>query len=258
LAIAIPALQSLVADLVDEQNRGAAFGWLQFTGSMGCVVGASVALLLAPTTFMGIAGWRVAFHLVAIISIIVGLLIWFYAVDPCHQTNPVYLSRRSAFEEVEEFIKEAKAVIKIPTFLVIIAQGVPGNFAGAAFNFLPMWLELIGFSHLYTAFLLNLSTIGIAIGGVLGGMMGDFLAQRLPNAGRIILSQISSGSEVPLAAILFLVLPIDPSTRVSHAIILFIMGLLTSWDAPATNKYVLRKFLVIVTIFFQFHNEQKF
>ncbi|KAJ3707297.1 hypothetical protein LUZ61_011002 [Rhynchospora tenuis] len=240
LALAIPAIQSLVADSVDEENRGAAFGWLQFTGFMGCIVGGSFAILLAPTTFMGIAGWRIAFHLVAIISIIVGLLIRFYAVDPCFAAKSVYLgkfkAKKSALKEAKEFIKEVKAVIQIPTFLVIIAQGVPGSFAGAAFSFLAMWLELIGFSHVYTSFLLNLSAIGVAIGGVFGGMMGDILARRLPNAGRIILSQISSGSEVPLAAILLLLLPTDPSSGVSYAVILFIMGLMTSWDAPATNN----------------------
>ncbi|KAJ4799671.1 Major facilitator superfamily protein [Rhynchospora pubera] len=240
LALAIPAIQSLVADSVDEENRGAAFGWLQFTGFMGCIVGSSFSILLAPTTFLGIAGWRIAFHLVAIISIIVGLLIWLYAVDPCHVAKPLYLgkfeAKRSALKEAKEFIKEVKTVIQIPTFLVIIAQGVPGNFAGAAFSFLAMWLELIGFSHVYTSFLLNLSATGVAIGGVFGGIMGDILAQQFPNAGRIFLSQISSGSEVPLAAILLLMLPTDPSSRVSYAIILFIMGLMTSWDAPATNN----------------------
>jgi hypothetical protein len=68
--------------------------------------------------------------------------------------------------------------------------------------------------------------------------MGDLLAKRLPNSGRIILSQISSGSAIPLAAILLLVLPDDPSTAFMHGLVLFIMGLSISWNAPATNKYV--------------------
>lgn len=57
LAIATPAIQSLVAD---STNRGAAFGWLLFTGSFGSILGNSVSLL---TSIIGIAGWRLAFHL---------------------------------------------------------------------------------------------------------------------------------------------------------------------------------------------------
>ncbi|MCI12242.1 MFS transporter, partial [Trifolium medium] len=49
------------------------------------------------------------------------------------------------------------------------------------------------------------------------------------------LSQISSGSAVPLAAILLLGLPDDPSTAFMHGLVLFIMGLCISWNGAATN-----------------------
>lgn len=60
----------------------------------------------------------------------------------------------------------------------------------------------------------------------------------MPNSGRIILSQISSGSAIPLAAILLLGLPDDPSSAAIHGLVLFIMGFMISWNSPATNKYV--------------------
>jgi hypothetical protein len=41
--------------------------------------------------------------------------------------------------------------------------------------------------------------------------IGKGLAQQYPNAGRIILLQISAGSAVPLGAVLLLGLPDDPS-----------------------------------------------
>ena len=67
--------------------------------------------------------------------------------------------------------------------------------------------------------------------------MGDLLAKRYPNSGRIVLSQISSASAIPLAALLLLVLPDDPSSGFIHGLVLFIMGLSISWNGPATNKY---------------------
>lgn len=237
-----PAIQSLVADSTDDSTRGTAFGWLQLTGNFGSIIGGFFSLLLASTTFMGIAGWRVAFHVVGMISVVVGVLIRLFAVDPhfsddARSTNEL-VPRKSAWEEAKFMLDEAKAVLRIPSFQIIVAQGVTGSFPWSALSFAPMWLELIGFSHKGTGILMSMFIVASSLGGLLGGKMGDFLAKRFPDTGRIILSQISSGSAIPLAALLMLVLPDDPSMGLAHGIVLFIMGLSISWNAPATNKYV--------------------
>lgn len=240
LALVTPAIQSLVADSTDDSNRGSAFGWLQLTGSIGSILGGFFSLLLASNTFLGIAGWRIAFHLVAIISVIVGILVRLFAVDQ-NYTNNVNRSNepsssKSVWTEVKYMVKEAKAVIKIQSFQIIVAQGITGSFPWSALSFAPMWLELIGFSHNMTGFLMSMFVVANALGGLFGGKMGDFLAKHFPNSGRIILSQISSGSAIPLAAVLMLVLPDDPSSGFAHALVLFIMGVSISWNAAATNN----------------------
>lgn len=75
-----------------------------------------------------------------------------------------------------------------------------------------------------------------SLGGLFGGRMGDILSVHLPNTGRIILAQISSALAIPLAAILFLGLPDDPSAAATYALVLFTIGFCISWNAPATNK----------------------
>ncbi|KAI4345234.1 hypothetical protein L6164_012376 [Bauhinia variegata] len=241
LAIVIPAIQSLVADSTDESNRGIAFGWLQFTGNFGSIIGGLLSILIAQTSFLGIAGWRIGFHLVALISIIVGILVRLFADDPHFSKNNDRASEyqnpnKSFVSEVKDMMKEAKSVIGIPSFQIIVAQGVFGSFPWSGLQFATLWLELIGFSHLTTATLWTLFVIAGSIGSVFGGWMGDVLAKRLPNAGRIILSQISAGSTIPLGAILLLALPDDPSTPILHGLLLIIMGFSTSWNAPATNN----------------------
>ncbi|KAM0936317.1 putative major facilitator superfamily, MFS transporter superfamily [Dioscorea sansibarensis] len=240
LALVGPAIQSLIADSTEDHNRGTAFGWLQLTGSLGSIFGGLFSLLLAPTSFMGIDGWRLAFHLVGMISVIVGILVRLFAVDPHYMNRDIIhadqMPRKSIKAEVIDLFKEAKGVIKIPSFQIIVAQGVTGSFPWSALAFAPMWLELIGFSHVKTGFLMSMFVVAVSLGGLFGGKMGDFLAKRFPNSGRIFLSQISSGSAVPLAAILLLFLPDDPSSWFSHALVLFIMGLSISWNAPATNN----------------------
>lgn len=244
LALVTPAIQSLVADSTDDNNRGMAFGWLQLTGNIGSIVGGLFSLLIAPITVFGIPGWRVSFHVVGLISIIVGTLVYIFAKDPHFEdkgtlrNNSNSVQKETFWSGVKALIQEAKSVSRISSFQIIVAQGVTGSFPWSALSFAPMWLELTGFSHGKTAFLIALFVVASSLGGLFGGKMGDILSRHLPNSGRIILAQISSGSAIPLAAILLLGLPDDPSTTLSHGLLLIIMGFSISWNAPATNKYV--------------------
>ncbi|KDP41367.1 hypothetical protein JCGZ_15774 [Jatropha curcas] len=240
LAIVAPAIQSLVADSTDDSNRGTAFGWLQLTANLGSIIGGLCSVLIAPITFMGIPGWRLSFHLVGIISVTVGLLVYLFANDPHFSDDSMKArnqdSSKSFLSEVKDLVQEAKSVIKIPSFQIIVAQGITGSFPWSAMTFSAMWLELVGFSHQKTAFLVSLFVIAGSLGGLFGGKMGDILSTRLPNSGRIILAQISSASAIPLAALLLLGLPDDPSTAFMHGLVLVIMGLCITWNAPATNN----------------------
>ncbi|CAJ1938087.1 unnamed protein product [Sphenostylis stenocarpa] len=241
LAIVIPAIQSLVADSTVDNNRGMAFGWLQLTGFLGSIIGGLLSVLIASTTVAGIAGWRIAFHLVALISVIVGILVRLFANDPhyskSHDTAKNQAPNKSFYCEMKDLMKEAKSVMGIPTFQIIVAQGVFGSFPWSGLSFSTLWLELIGFSHVTTATLWTLFTVAASFGSLFGGWMGDFLSQKFPNSGRIVLSQISAGSAIPLAAILLLGLPDDSSTAFMHGLVLVIMGFTTAWNAPATNKW---------------------
>lgn len=239
LALVAPAIQSLVADSTDDANRGSAFGWLQLTANLGSIIGGLCSVLIAPLTFMGVPGWRVAFHIVGVISVIVGVLVRLFANDPHFVKDGVNVHRVSTkpfCSEVKDLVREGGTVVKIRSFQIIVAQGVTGSFPWSALSFAPMWLELIGFSHGETAVLMGLFVAASSLGGLFGGKMGDYLSTRLPNSGRIILAQISSASAIPLAAILLLFLPDDPSTGVIHGVVLVLLGLFVSWNAPATNK----------------------
>ncbi|XP_074380421.1 uncharacterized protein LOC141721398 isoform X2 [Apium graveolens] len=236
LAIVIPAIQSLVADSTDDGNRGVAFGWLQFTGGLGSIIGGFFSVLIASTSFMGIPGWRMAFHLVGLISVVVDILVGLFAHDPRFSDNKPKTPHQSFWSETKNMFVEAKTVLNISSFQLILAQGISGSFPWSALSFAPMWLELIGFSHQTTAFLWTTFCVASSFGGLLGGKLGDTLAKHFPDSGRIILSQISAGSAIPLAAILLLAIPDDPSTALIHGFVFFVMGLLVSWNAPATNK----------------------
>lgn len=94
LAMVIPAIQSLVADAVEPERRGLAFGWLQFTSNLGGVFGNVFSVLLAGTTVLGLAGWRAAFHLIGLISVIVAFLVCRFAVDPRFKDSAKYFLKK--------------------------------------------------------------------------------------------------------------------------------------------------------------------
>ncbi|PRQ48787.1 putative major facilitator superfamily [Rosa chinensis] len=164
IVIVIPAIQSLVADSTDDNNQyGTTFGWLQLTGNLGSIIGGLFSILIASTSVIGIDSWRIAFHLVGLISVIVGILVRLFANDPHYIENngrtkdemPCTFS-----EEVKNLIKESKSVIRIPTFQILIAQAVFGSF---------LWSET---EVLWTIFI-----IGASLGSLFGGKMGDVLAK---------------------------------------------------------------------------------
>jgi MFS family permease len=241
LALQIPAIHAFVAESVDGASRGVAFGWLTVAGKAGTVAGTSLGLLMASTSFLGLPGWRVAFLLLGVLGGVVGLSIRAFAAGEAAARGRAVTpaSVKPVRQELQDFAREAKAVMRVPSFQVIIAQGLTGSFPWSALLFTPMWLELVGFSHGETAALMTLFKIATSVGALFGGKMGDALARRFRNSGRIVLSQISSGSAIPLAGVLLLGLPNDPSTTERHGAALFILGIMASWNGSATNSPIL-------------------
>ncbi|KAF8688733.1 hypothetical protein HU200_042211 [Digitaria exilis] len=245
LALQIPAIYAFVADSVDGASRGVAFGWLAVAGKAGTVAGTSLGLLMAPTSFLGLPGWRLAFLLLGVLGAAVGVSIRAFAASDAAAKARVLVGPAAAAkpkpvrQELQEFAREAKAVMRVPSFQVIIAQGLTGSFPWSALLFTPMWLELVGFTHGETAALMTLFKVATSAGALFGGKMGDALARRFRNSGRIVLSQISSGSAIPLAGVLLLALPNDPSTTARHGAALFVLGIMASWNGTATNSPIL-------------------
>lgn len=75
LALLVPCCQSLVADLHPPERRGRAFGLMQLTGAIGGMAGSVFATNMgasATVASWGWDGWRLAFHVIAAISILTG------------------------------------------------------------------------------------------------------------------------------------------------------------------------------------------
>ncbi|VAI23840.1 unnamed protein product [Triticum turgidum subsp. durum] len=159
LAIVIPSLQSFIADSYREGTRGAGFGLLSLIGSIGGIGGSIVATVMAGRDYWGFPGWRFAFIVVAFASLLIGLLVYFYTVDP-RKTSPgnfgdddtherSRLVGNSVFPPLSIWKDSwitARSVMKVRTFQIIVLQGIVGSLPWTAVVFFTMWFELIGTS----------------------------------------------------------------------------------------------------------------
>jgi MFS family permease len=232
LALVVPAIYSLVADYSDDGTRGSAFGWVVMAQFMGRVAGNTLGVLLAATSFLGVPGWRLAFYALALVSASIAALTWLLGADPRRPSVKV----ATAAATLAQLAREAKGVVKVPTFQIIVAQGVAGSVPWSALSFAAMWLELVGFTHWQTTVLTSLNNLANALGALFAGSVGDPLARRFPNTGRIALAQVSTASTVPLAAVLLLALPDNPSAGAAYAATFFILGFVMPWCPVSTNK----------------------
>ena len=89
-----------------------------------------------------------------------------------------------------------------------LVQGIVGSTPWNALVFLTLYMQTIGMSDRSASLLVSLFLGGSALGGLLGGWLGDVAAARLPNTGRIAVCQFSVFIGVPLSILLFKVCPL--------------------------------------------------
>ncbi|KAK1588382.1 hypothetical protein Q3G72_022670 [Acer saccharum] len=244
LAIVIPALQSFIADSYKDGVRGAGFGLLSLVGTIGGIGGGVLATIMAGQQFFGVPGWRCAFILMSTLSVLIGILVFSFVVDP-KKTNTTgeNFDRDELIEKSNGSVSSiwieswtaTKAVIKVPTFQVIVLQGIVGSLPWTAMVFFTMWFELIGFDHSSTAALLSVFAAGCAIGSFVGGLIADRISQNYPHSGRIMCAQFSAFMGIPFSWFLLKVIPQSVNSYYTFAFTLLFMGLIISWNGTAAN-----------------------
>jgi MFS family permease len=188
-----PAAFSMLADVFGPRRRGRAMGTVSAIGMFGIVIGAFAfgELLNVPDT-----GWRWAFILLGLASILSGLVIAILVRDPV---------RGGAEPELEEVITEAAAaqfrfhmadvmeVLRSKTVWVNFIQGIfvitPIN-ALAAF-FVTWLVDDRDFSEADAPMMLGVVVISLAVGSLVGGLVADWADGRWRRYGRIAVSQVS-------------------------------------------------------------------
>lgn len=204
LALVIPNVQSLTADYYPPSARGRAFGALWLVISLGGMLGALYATNLGGKTLPGgVPGWRFVFLSVAAVSALVGLLNAWGVHDPARHGDE---EPASALDTLRAMGSSLLSVAAIPTFALIIGQGIIGSVPYASLIFLTLYFQLVGMSDARASILVAAYLAGGGFGGLLGGAVGDWAARKSPSHGRICATQFSVAVGIPFAWILFKVL----------------------------------------------------
>lgn len=252
LALLIPNAQSLIADYFRPVSRGKAFGALYLTGAIGGMLGSLYATNIGHfhSMFGVLEGWRVAFLSVAAISAVVGTLNLFFPVDPRFAVdNPQYTQDPDIFKQqpisFAPIMADMGSVLAVPSFALIVIQGIIGSAPWQALVWNTLYLQLLGFSDFHTSLIASLFLLGTAVGAGVDGVVGDWAATKLPNHGRILTAQFSVGMGVPMAGIVYKLLPVPvsmtpPSSSLLsiYSVAFFLFGTLISWSAPACTSPV--------------------
>lgn len=149
---------------------------------------------------------------------------------PGNTTSP------SFWTAVRSVVKDIGSVMRIPTFSIIIFQGIIGSVPYASLVFLTLYFQLLGMSDALSSALVATYLIGGGVGGLMGGWIGDVAAKRWPNRGRIAMTQLSVASGIPFALVLFKGLPSLGNGVVLYVVTIGAFAVCTSWPAPCANN----------------------
>ena len=90
-------------------------------------------------------------------------------------------------------------------------------------------LQLLGFSDWATGTLTVCTTLGAALGFLIGGGLSDFLAYRFPNAARPFINQLSAAMVLPLTIVLYKAAPGETACHLPQCARLAVPSILKHW-----------------------------
>jgi len=185
----------------------------------------------------GVQGWRVAFVVVGSASIGVSAFVAAVMEEPL----------RCKIEGVGEtgcgaVAHEAHSLLqffRIPSFCVLLIQGIFGTIPWSVMGFATLFFQLTGISDHQAAILSGAHTLAGAAGNILGGLVADALAFRYLLHGRPLSAQITVACGIPVIYMMFWGVPPGEGTFGMYFGLSIAFGLLGSWAQSGTNFPVL-------------------
>lgn len=224
----LPLSQSLVADSVEKEGFGAAFGVLAVAAHLS---GACAAELVGR-----LDSWRTAYLLMGCATCLMSLFLYMFMPDTDASRRLQNYWKISRTEWLSKEWGKICEVFRRQTFLALLAGGIVGCIPWNALTFSMMFYQGMGFTPLQVGDMVMLQSAGKAVGSYLGGWLGDAFAANMPQHGRAFLAQITILLGMVVLVIPLCVLPWSPDYFKSYAASLFVFGLVSTWCNPGVDR----------------------
>lgn len=194
-AALVPATISLLGELFSAQRRGTAMGIF----FMGIPLGIGVSFLLAGT-FGASHGWRATFHALGGVGVVIALLLTRFKDDR---------SQMPAHERGAPIVQQVRAVLGLlrrsPALSLMVAGFVLFHFFFVGLVFTQLWLvKERGMDAAAIASRIGmLQLVFGAAGSVVGGVLGDRMARRLPGGHATVTALFVAVCAIPMIAYRF-------------------------------------------------------
>ncbi len=197
-AALVPAAISLLAELFPEKRRSSAMGIF----FMGIPLGVGFAFLLAGV-FGGSHGWRFTFKALGVVGIVVAVAIAVLKDERRHQTSDAHSGKKVPWSHQ---VKTMFSVVKAHRSLQWLIVGfVLVHFYFAGLSFTQLWaVQERGLDAASMSARIGLLQIVFGtLGSLMGGVLGDRLARRLPGGHATLMALIVALCAVPMIAYRF-------------------------------------------------------
>jgi MFS family permease len=225
-----PVVQSIIADMFPDAERGRAFAF--------CIAASCLGMLVSTVVVTGVSmhdvnstyqGWQIAFLVLGAAAAMFSISLLFLARN---------LPIPRAEGPVESAWTDFADTFKMPTFRVVLLQGAFVCTALEAHAFLVIWAQYIGYQNWVAGILVSMGMLGTLVGCFVGGSLGDWAAQKSPDHGRIYVGQI--GGTLMLAfwiGIMF----VPHKTRYVYILgmLLFLFGSVKNWEYVGAIRPIL-------------------
>mmetsp|Transcript_2954 Transcript_2954/g.8193 ORF Transcript_2954/g.8193 Transcript_2954/m.8193 type:complete len:537 (+) Transcript_2954:98-1708(+) len=239
LAALRPISNGIVADMTAESKRGKMFGRVQSSLMFGMLITTLVAVPMANMEVLGIQGWRVAFCLIGLVSVIVSALVLVFMKEPPREEAVNQSEGGGGCKAVVEEIQSLTRFFRIPTFCVMIMQGIFGTIPWSVMGNMTLYFQLSGMQDSSTALLSSINLIAGMFGNVIAGYVADFLAAKFGYHGRPLSAQITVALGIPCIYMLFYGIYPGEGSFGGYLTLILAFGLLGSWAQSGTNFPIL-------------------
>lgn len=244
LASLSPVVQAVISKLAPEAQRGRYFAWCGFCNCMGQMLCASFGTAVSESRFtqFDIAGWRVAFVIVGLLSVLLAPIVASLLSLPFRDRESQSKLRREEFTSDGSLLEELNMFanfFKVGSFRVIVIQGCFGCMPWSAMVFSTMYLQYAGLSDLVAGNVASIMLLCLACGNIIGGLVGDYLASKSRYHGRPLTAQLSVLISIPTVYIFFKVVPPTVASAPTWFLVAAVFGLCASWCENGVNRPLL-------------------